>query len=163
VAGELVPLGKALVTGVKEITSGGANCRLPGPAADGRRGAGRHRQAGVDDLTPSTPSWCAWACRPWPSPAAGQAARHTVMPYSGNKDGKHYWLTPPELLTRCGVNSSLILIRAPYPRPDGFDGLTSNGANQTTSIRPLLARQHGLRKAIVKITRQDGGFCVPDR
>lgn len=32
---------------------------------------------------------------------------------TGNKkDGKHYWLTPPELYKEC-----------PFPKPEGFDGL----------------------------------------
>jgi hypothetical protein len=48
------------------------------------------------------------------------------MTYSeGNKeDGKHYWLTPPELMAKLQEQFGFTFDPAPYPRPEGFDGLT---------------------------------------
>lgn len=47
------------------------------------------------------------------------------MTYSrGNKaDGKHYWLTPDELLAEIYEKYGIDFDPCPYPRPDDFDGL----------------------------------------
>jgi hypothetical protein len=43
----------------------------------------------------------------------------------GNRgDGKHYWLTPPELYAALNAEFAFDFDPCPYPRPDGFDGLT---------------------------------------
>lgn len=47
----------------------------------------------------------------------------------GNKiDGKHYWLTPDSLYERIEkefkIKRSKLFDPAPYPKPEGFDGLT---------------------------------------
>jgi hypothetical protein len=47
----------------------------------------------------------------------------------GNKkDGKHYWLTPDSvyefILEKYGLHRSELYDPCPYPRPEGFDGLT---------------------------------------
>lgn len=39
-------------------------------------------------------------------------------------DGKHYWLTPPELYARLHAEFAFDFDPCPYPLPDGFDGLT---------------------------------------
>ncbi len=45
--------------------------------------------------------------------------------HKGNKqDGKHYWITPPELLEKLNKEFSFDFDPAPYPKPDDFDGLT---------------------------------------
>ena len=42
----------------------------------------------------------------------------------GNKaDGKHYWLTPPELMEKLQAEFDFTFDPCPYPRPEGFDGL----------------------------------------
>jgi hypothetical protein len=48
------------------------------------------------------------------------------MPFSGAKDGKHYWLTPPELLSRIQSEFDINFDPCPYPKPDDFDGLTAD-------------------------------------
>lgn len=43
----------------------------------------------------------------------------------GAKDGKHYWLTPPELYSELDQEFCFDYDPAPYPRPEGYNGLTS--------------------------------------
>lgn len=42
----------------------------------------------------------------------------------GNKDGKHYWLTPTDLLEKIKTEFSVDFDPCPFPLPEGFDGLT---------------------------------------
>lgn len=45
--------------------------------------------------------------------------------YNGNKtDGKHYWITPPDVYSLLDSEFSFTFDPCPYPLPDGFDGLT---------------------------------------
>lgn len=39
-------------------------------------------------------------------------------------DGKHYWLTPPDLYARLDAEFQFTFDPCPYPLPPGFDGLT---------------------------------------
>ncbi len=39
-------------------------------------------------------------------------------------DGKHYWLTPPDVYERLNTRFSFTFDPCPYPKPDNFDGLT---------------------------------------
>ncbi len=45
------------------------------------------------------------------------------MAFSGAKDGKHYWLTPPDLMSELDSEFHFDFDPCPYPLPDGFDGL----------------------------------------
>lgn len=45
--------------------------------------------------------------------------------HKGNgSDGKHYWLTPPELYAELDAEFNFDFDPCPYPKPDDFDGLT---------------------------------------
>jgi hypothetical protein len=45
--------------------------------------------------------------------------------WSGNEgDGKHYWLTPPDVLAKLDAEFHFTFDPCPYPLPSGFDGLT---------------------------------------
>ena len=43
----------------------------------------------------------------------------------GAKDGKHYWLTPVDLMSEIYSEFEIDFDPCPYPLPDGFDGLTT--------------------------------------
>lgn len=45
--------------------------------------------------------------------------------YGGNSaDGKHYWLTPPEVYNSLDLEFGFDFDPCPFPLPDNFDGLT---------------------------------------
>ena len=45
----------------------------------------------------------------------------------GNKlDGKHYWLTPPDVYDKLNGEFNFNFDPCPYPKPDDFDGLTAD-------------------------------------
>ncbi len=45
--------------------------------------------------------------------------------HKGNgSDGKHYWLTPPEVLQPLQMEFNFNFDPCPFPLPEGFDGLT---------------------------------------
>jgi hypothetical protein len=47
--------------------------------------------------------------------------------HQGNgDDGKHYWLTPPALYAQLDAEFQFTFDPCPFPKPDGFDGLTDD-------------------------------------
>ena len=66
----------------------------------------------------------------------------------GNKlDGKHYWLTPPELLKDMEEEFGFTFDACPYPKPDDFDGLAC-GWGDSTYVNPPFGSiiQNGKKK-----------------
>lgn len=63
-----------------------------------------------------------------------QGKRHqSQLPPAENKfhkgngdDGKHYWLTPPELYAELDAEFGFTFDPCPFPKPENFDGLTSD-------------------------------------
>jgi len=51
--------------------------------------------------------------------------------HAGNKDGKHYWLTPPDLMGKLQLEFNFDFDACPYPKPEEFDGLSSDWGNAT--------------------------------
>ena len=47
------------------------------------------------------------------------------MTFEGAKDGKHYWLTPADLMAEIEAEFEITFDPCPYPKPDDFDGLTA--------------------------------------
>lgn len=63
-----------------------------------------------------------------------------------NKDGKHYWLTPPELLESLRREFNFDFDACPYPLPEGFDGLTMNWGSSSYVNPPFGSIMHEGRK-----------------
>jgi len=59
-----------------------------------------------------------------------------MMAYSGAKDGKHYWLTPPELLEELQKEFDFDFDACPFPKPDDFDGLVDNWDGESVYVNP---------------------------
>jgi len=55
--------------------------------------------------------------------------------HNGNKDGKHYWLTPPELYASLNEEFNFDFDPCPFPKPDEFDGLTCDWG-QSNYVNP---------------------------
>lgn len=56
--------------------------------------------------------------------------------HAGNgNDGKHYWLTPPDLYARLDAEHHFDFDPCPYPLPEGFDGLTTEWG-QSNYVNP---------------------------
>lgn len=81
------------------------------------------------------------------------------MPFNGAKDGKHYWLTPPELMERLNIEFGFTFDPCPHPLPAGFDGLdaewgSSNYVNPPFGVVLYKGKRSGAtawaRKAITE-------------
>src|SRR6185312_16280751 len=68
--------------------------------------------------------------------------------FEGNKDGKHYWLTPPELMRKLQKEFNFDFDACPYPRPEGFDGLTAEWGESTWVNPPFQGPTAWVKKAI---------------
>ena len=67
--------------------------------------------------------------------------------YKGNKaDGKHYWLTPPELYAELNAEFHFDFDPCPYPLPDGFDGLECEWGKSNYVNPPFGSIIHNGRK-----------------
>lgn len=45
--------------------------------------------------------------------------------HAGNKDGKHYWLTPPALMEKLQAEFNFDHDACPFPKPEDYDGFQS--------------------------------------
>lgn len=70
------------------------------------------------------------------------------MPYEGAKDGKHYWLTPPELYKQLDDEFHFDFDPCPYPCPDNFDGLEVEWGQSNYVNPPFKGPTKWVRKAI---------------
>jgi hypothetical protein len=67
--------------------------------------------------------------------------------HDGNgSDGKHYWLTPPELLAQLDKEFGFDFDPCPYPKPDDFDGLTNDWGESNYVNPPFGTIVHDGRK-----------------
>ena len=76
--------------------------------------------------------------------------------YSGSaKDGKHYWLTPPQLLETMNEEFNFDFDACPYPLPEDFDGLTCEWG-QSTYVNPPFGSiiHHGQKKGATAWARK---------
>lgn len=73
------------------------------------------------------------------------------MPYDrGNKDGKHYWLTPPDLMAALQAEFGFDFDACPHPRPEGFNGLEIEWGGATYVNPPFQGPTAWARKAIAE-------------
>ncbi len=61
-------------------------------------------------------------------------------------DGKHYWLTPPELYAKLDAEFNFDFDPCPYPLPEGFDGLTCEWGQRNYVNPPFGSIIHQGRK-----------------
>jgi hypothetical protein len=75
--------------------------------------------------------------------------------HQGAKDGKHYWLTPPELYKQLDLEFGFDFDPCPYPKPDDFDGLTCEWGKSNYANIPFGAIMHdGKRKGATAWVRK---------
>lgn len=55
--------------------------------------------------------------------------------HKGNRNGKHYWLTPPEVYGPLDKEFKFTFDPCPYPKPEDFDGLTCDWG-QSNYVNP---------------------------
>ncbi len=90
---------------------------------------------------------------------------------NGNKDGKHYWLTPPDILSSLDREFSFDFDPCPFPKPSDFCGLTddwgkSNFVNPPFGSILINGRKKGptawAKKAIAEMNKgKDVVFLYP--
>lgn len=67
--------------------------------------------------------------------------------HQGNgADGKHYWLTPPDLYAALDAEFHFTFDPCPYPKPEAFDGLTCEWGNSNYVNPPFGSIMHEGRK-----------------
>ena len=70
-------------------------------------------------------------------------------------DGKHYWLTPPELYEALNRLYAFDFDPCPYPLPDGFDGLRADWGSSNYVNPPFGSIVHeGRRKGMTAWVRK---------
>ena len=72
------------------------------------------------------------------------------MPYEGAKDGKHYWLTPPDLMASLQAEFAFDFDPCPFPQPTGFDGLEVEWGQSNYVNPPFKGPTKWIRKAIAE-------------
>ena len=68
--------------------------------------------------------------------------------HRNKKDGKRYWLTPPELMKALKKEFKFTVDACPYPRPKGFCGLKAKWGKSTYVNPPFFGPTAWVRKAI---------------
>ena len=66
--------------------------------------------------------------------------------HTGNKDGRHYWLTPPELMKKLVGEFYFDFDPCPFPLPQGFDGLTCDWGHSNYVNPPFGSIIHNGKK-----------------
>ena len=75
------------------------------------------------------------------------------MPREGKgsaKDGRHYWLTPPDLLKEIHDEFKIDFDACPYPKPEGHDSLVIPWGQSTYVNPPFAGPTAWVRKAIAE-------------
>lgn len=75
------------------------------------------------------------------------------MTFYGAKDGKHYWLTPPDLYKKLDDEFRFDFDPCPYPVPCLFDGLTADWGSSNYVNPPFVGPTKWARKALEEYER----------
>ena len=93
-------------------------------------------------------------------------AEGKIDPSANQSDGKHYWLTPPDLYRKLDAEFQFDFDPCPYPKPENFDGLkaewgqrnyvnppfwTENGIGITAWIRKAIEEQQKGKTSVVVV------------
>lgn len=71
------------------------------------------------------------------------------------QDGKHYWLTPPELYAELDTEFHFDFDPCPFPKPDDFDGLTCEWGQSNYVNPPFGSIVHeGKKKGVTAWVRK---------
>lgn len=70
------------------------------------------------------------------------------MTYESAQDGRHYWLTPPELMEQLDAEFHFDFDACPFPRPEGYDSLEVEWGQSTYVNPPFNGPTKWMRKAI---------------
>ena len=66
--------------------------------------------------------------------------------HKGNPDGKHYWLTPKDLMEKLQEKYEFNFDACPHPKPEDFDGLTCEWGESTYVNPPFGSIIHNGKK-----------------
>jgi phage N-6-adenine-methyltransferase len=80
------------------------------------------------------------------------------MTYDQSGDGKHYWLTPPDIYKALDDEFHFDFDPCPYPRPEGFDGQEVEWGQSNYVNPPFQGPTAWVRKAIAE--QQNGKTVV---
>lgn len=70
-------------------------------------------------------------------------------------DGKHYWLTPPDLLQKLKEEFNFDFDPCPFPKPEDFDGLTVEWGKSSYVNPPFGSIMHqGKKKGVTAWVRK---------
>jgi hypothetical protein len=73
----------------------------------------------------------------------------------GAKDGKHYWLTPDDLMAELQAEFEFDFDPCPYPKPDDFNGLTAEWGKRNYVNPPFgVVMQDGKKKGATAWARK---------
>jgi hypothetical protein len=66
--------------------------------------------------------------------------------HTGARNGKHYWLTPPDIMAELDGQYHFDFDPCPFPIPEGFDGLTCEWGKSNYVNPPFGAIMHDGKK-----------------
>lgn len=99
-------------------------------------------------VKPELEKWRKLGFKKKPAGWLGRGHKGKERPGFKAKDGKHYWLTPPELMKELKREFKFTFDACPYPRPKNFCGLEKDWGKSTYVNPPFFGPTAWARKAI---------------
>jgi hypothetical protein len=79
-------------------------------------------------------------------PAIAEAVEQNKFHAGNGDDGKHYWLTPPDLYEALDAEFCFDSDPCPFPKPEDFDGLTDEWGRSSYCNPPFGSIMHDGKK-----------------